>query len=161
MPLPTKPVSACPGSLAQSLKDRTDTNAKATQIGDVPSQLANWPVQLHLVPIKAPYFDNADLLIAADCVPFATGNFHSDYLNGKTLVIGCPKLDDINHYRQKLAQMFHQNQINSIEIVYMEVPCCFGLVQLVKTALADSRKDIPLHLTKIGIRGEQIEKTPA
>jgi len=162
MPLPTQPIAVCPGSLSQSLKSRSNIDlGKNPTPGFIPSQLANWPVQLHLVPIKAPYFDECDLLIAADCVPFANANFHDVYLKNKVLVIGCPKLDDVNHYHQKLSQLFNQNEIKSIEIVYMEVPCCFGLAQLVKTAIADSGKEIPLYLTKVGIRGEEIEKVQA
>ncbi len=123
----------------------------------MPSMLANWPVQLTLAPIRAPYFDGARLCIAADCVPFAFADFHRRFLSDRTLVIGCPKLDDANQYRQKLAQIFGQNDIQSVDVVYMEVPCCFGLVHLVRLALTDSGKDIPLTLTKIGIRGGILE----
>lgn len=119
-----------------------------------PSALRNWPVQLVLAPVRAPYFDGADLLIAADCTPFAFADFHDRFLAGRTLLMGCPKLDDTDLYRRKLAQIFAQNQVRTIDVAYMEVPCCFGLVHLVRTALQDSGKDIPLTLTKIGIRGE-------
>jgi hypothetical protein len=97
------------------------------------------------------------LCIAADCVPFAFADFHRQFLGGRTLLIGCPKLDNTEQYRQKLAQIFGQNDIQSIDVVHMEVPCCFGLVHLVRLALADSGKDIPLTLTKIGIRGNIVD----
>lgn len=158
MPLPEQPVHACPGSMAQSFRPGIPTSTGAGFTGGSPSQLANWPVQLNLAPVKAPYFDGADLLIAADCVPFACADFHRAFLAGRILLIGCPKLDDVNHYRQKLAYIFHENDIKSIEIAYMEVPCCFGLVQLIKLALEDSGKDIPLTMTRVGIRGK-IEET--
>jgi hypothetical protein len=117
------------------------------------SQLRNWPVQIHLVPVQAPYYENADLLIAADCAPFAMAGFHGELMSGKTVLIGCPKLDDTSVYLDKLAQIFALNPIKSIEIAFMEVPCCFGLVQLVRQALAASRQEIPVRLSKLGIRG--------
>jgi ferredoxin len=118
------------------------------------SALSQWPVQLKLVPIQAPYFQNADLLVTADCVAFSYGNFHQDFLKGKALVIGCPKLDDIQIYREKLTQIFKANSIKSITLPYMEVPCCFGLVKATEDALAASGKAIPFKKVKIGIQGE-------
>jgi hypothetical protein len=120
--------------------------------------LVNWPVQLRLVPVQAPYFDGARLLIAADCTPFAFADFHGRFLAGRTLVVGCPKLDDVDLYRKKLAQIFLQNDIREVEVVYMQVPCCYGLVHLVQGALQDSGKDIPLALTKIGVKGDILER---
>lgn len=118
------------------------------------STLSQWPVQLKLVPIQAPYFQNADLLVTADCVAFSYGNFHQDFLKGKALVIGCPKLDDIQIYREKLTQILKANSIKSITLPYMEVPCCFGLVKATEDALAASGRNIPLKKVKISIRGE-------
>jgi Pyruvate/2-oxoacid:ferredoxin oxidoreductase delta subunit len=118
------------------------------------SMLSQWPVQLKLVPVNAPYFEDADLLIAADCVPFAYANFHQDFLRGKALVVGCPKLDDIQLYREKLTEIFRTNSIKSVTLPFMEVPCCFGLVKATEDAIAASGKDIPLKKVKIGIRGE-------
>jgi Pyruvate/2-oxoacid:ferredoxin oxidoreductase delta subunit len=158
MPQSDQPVHACPGSLVQSLRDRPEP-ANITSIpGQLPSHLTNWPVQLHLVPVKAPYFDNCDLLIAADCAPFAHANFHAEFIQGKVLLIGCPKLDDVSQYHQKLAQIFHENNIKSIEVAFMEVPCCFGLVQIIQSAVKNSGKEISVLLTKVGIRGEVQEK---
>jgi Pyruvate/2-oxoacid:ferredoxin oxidoreductase delta subunit len=118
------------------------------------SMLSQWPVQLKLVPANAPYFQQADLLVAADCVPFAYANFHQDFLKGKAVVVGCPKLDDIQYYKEKLTEIFKTNSIKSLTIPYMEVPCCFGLVKATEDAIAASGKKIPLKKIKISIRGE-------
>ncbi len=151
----------CPGSAAQVLNRSAATPAAAgPSVGGEPqAQLGQWPVQLHLVPVDAPYFQDADLLISADCTPFAFADFHRKFLRGRALVVGCPKLDDADAYRRKLAEIFRRNEIRMVEVAYMEVPCCFGLVRLVQTALQDSGKAIPLLLTKIGIRGEILERT--
>lgn len=117
------------------------------------SRLAQWPVQLTLVPVKAPYFEGADLLVSADCVPFAHAGFHEDFLKGKILVVGCPKLDDVEFYTEKLTNIFTQNDIKSITVAYMEVPCCSGLAMAVERALQASGKRIPLTETIIGLRG--------
>jgi len=149
----------CPGSFAQMLRPRPTAPQPADDADtDEPTpQLSNWPLQIHLVPVHAPYFQGAHLLIAADCVPFAYADFHRRLLAGKILLIGCPKLDDGEFYRKKLAAIFQQNDIQSIEVAHMEVPCCFGLVQLVRSALSDAGKQIPLILTRIGIRGSVCE----
>ncbi len=118
------------------------------------SQLSHWPVQLKLVPVNAPYFQDADLLIAADCVPFAYPDFHRDFMKGKAVVVGCPKLDDVQYYKEKLTEIFKTNSIKSITLPYMEVPCCFGLVKATEDAIAASGKNIPLKKVKIGIRGD-------
>ena len=118
------------------------------------SKLTNWPVQIRLVPIHAPYLQNARLLIAADCVPFAFADFHRRFVKDRVVLIGCPKLDDANAYVAKLSEMFKLNDIRDIEVLHMEVPCCSGLVQIVKLALEASGKDIPVKFTQIGIRGE-------
>ncbi len=118
------------------------------------SQLSQWPVQLKLVPVDAPYFQEADLLIAADCVPFAYPDFHQDFLKGKALVVGCPKLDDIQFYREKLTAIFKSSSIKSVTVPFMEVPCCFGLVKATEDAIEASGKNIPFKKVKIGIRGE-------
>jgi hypothetical protein len=102
---------------------------------------------------------DADLLISADCAPFAFADFHRKFLRGRALVVGCPKLDDVDAYRGKLAEIFRRNEIRMIEVAHMEVPCCFGLVRLVETALKESGKDIPLVLTRLGIRGEILERS--
>lgn len=156
------PVS-CPGSAPQSIArcELVDAKGEPGDAAGLPSTLANWPVQMKLVPVKAPYFQDAHLLIAADCVPFAFADFHARFLEGRTLMIGCPKLDSFEFYRKKLAQIFIQNDIQSIDVVYMEVPCCFGLVHLVHESLKESGKDIPLKLTKVGIKGDILETVTA
>ncbi len=123
--------------------------------GRLNSRLQQWPVQLHLVPIQAPYFDESDLVIAADCVPFAYPNFHPDFLENSSLIIACPKLDDTEKYLEKLTEIFKQNDIQSIKVVHMEVPCCFGLKKLVNGALSDSGKNIPVEDVTISIKGEE------
>jgi len=152
-------VSACPGAAARVIDrcELVDMKGEPGEKSAVPSQLANWPVQLKLAPAQSPNLEGADLLIAADCVPFAFADFHRKFLPGKVLMIGCPKLDSAGFYRKKLAQIFIQNKLRSIQVVYMEVPCCFGLVHLVHESLKESGKDIPLTLTKVGIKGDILE----
>ena len=118
----------------------------------IESQLANWPVQIKLAPIQAPYFEDVDLLIAADCSAYAYGNFHKDFIEGKITLMGCPKLDMVD-YSEKLTEMFASNTIRSITLTRMEVPCCGGLEYAVKQAIAASGKDIPLKVVTIGING--------
>jgi len=121
------------------------------------SELRQWPVQIMLVPPNAPYFKDADLLIAADCVPFAYPDFHKDFLKKKILLVGCPKLDDTEFYLEKLTQTFQMNDIKSITIAHMEVPCCFGLVKLVNAAVGKSGKNIPISGYTIGVKGDVTE----
>jgi NAD-dependent dihydropyrimidine dehydrogenase PreA subunit len=142
----------CPGSRAMSFAPPPASAAAET--GSRQSMLAQWPVQLHLVPTTAPYFQDADLLIAADCVPFAYADFHKDFLAGKAVVIGCPKLDDNQLYLQKLTELFRNSTIKSITVMRMEVPCCGGIVMAARQALAACGKDIPLTEVTVGIRGE-------
>ena len=120
------------------------------------SALSNWPIQLMLLPPYAAYLNDVDLLIAADCVPFAYAAFHRDFLSEKVVLIGCPKLDDVEGYREKLENIFQQSRIRTITIVNMEVPCCFGLLRLVKEALVSSGKDIPLKQETISIKGKRL-----
>jgi ferredoxin len=151
------PAFACPGSAPAAL-DREPESAR--QGGEaIPSHLANWPVQIRLVPPTAPYLRGARLVVAADCTPFAFADFHRRFLAGRVLLIGCPKLDDAAFYREKLAQIIGPNGIQDIEVLYMEVPCCSGLVRVVRDAVADLGQQIPLTLTKIGIHGEIKDRT--
>jgi len=122
----------------------------------VDSMLSQWPIQLSLVPPNAPFIKNADLVIAADCVGFAYPNFHSDFLKGRKLIIGCPKLDDAQFYLKKLEMMFKELQPKSVTVVNMEVPCCFGLYRIVKEALASVGSNIPLKQEIIGVKGNRI-----
>ena len=145
--------SGCPGSRAMSIQ--RPSSVTANQASDhQPSMLGQWPVQLHLVPVNAPYLQGADLLIAADCVPFAYAGFHKDFLAGKAVVVGCPKLDDNRLYLDKLTQIFNTASIKSITVVKMEVPCCSGISMVAREALKTSGKDIPLQEITISIQGE-------
>lgn len=159
--LPATPAAAprqCPGSLARSLRDRGDGDGGAEGAGveasaPVQSRLANWPIQLKLVPVTAPYLEGARLLLAADCTAFSLGAFHERLLQGRVLMIACPKLDDAQFYREKLSQILAQNRIESLEVAHMEVPCCWGLVQIARAAVADAGVDVPLTTIQIGVRG--------
>lgn len=118
------------------------------------SQLAQWPVQLHLVPPSAPFLQGADVLLAADCAPFALADFHQRLLKGKALLIACPKLDNTAPYLDKLVAMIEHADLRSLTVVHMEVPCCTGLVHLARQAISRSGRDIPLHTVCVGIRGD-------
>lgn len=142
----------CPGSMARVIERQETTETTGVKAH---SELRQWPVQLHLVPPTAPYFQNADILVCADCVAFAMGSMHQDLLKGKALAIACPKLDDTSAYVDKLAQIFSANTINSITVAIMEVPCCRGLDIMVREALQKSGKDIPLESIAIGVNGER------
>lgn len=142
----------CPGSMARVIERQETSEVSNVQAA---SELRQWPVQLHLVPPTAPYFQNADMLISADCVAFAMGSMHQDLLKGKALAIACPKLDDTAPYVEKLAQIFSVNEIRSITVAIMEVPCCRGLDVMVREALEQSGRDIPLESIVIGIDGER------
>ena len=118
-------------------------------------QLRNFPVQIKLAPVNAPWFEDADLLIAADCTAFAYPDFHRDFIRGKAVLIGCPKLDAVN-YAEKLTQIFRYNNIRSITVTRMTVPCCGGLTMAVKNAIAASGKDIPLNIVTIRPDGQTV-----
>lgn len=149
---------ACPGSAPRTMErcELVDVKGEPEAVEEA-SMLGNWPVQLKLAPAEAPYLRGADVLFAADCAPFAFAGFHRRFLEGKVLMIGCPKLDNADFYRRKLTEIFTRNDIRSIEVVYMEVPCCFGLVHLVHQSLKESGGRIPLKLTKVGIKGDVLE----
>jgi len=143
----------CPGTAVKMIK-RQATSDKRQGKRNTESELANWPVQLMLVPTQAPYLKDADLLIAADCTAFSYPDFHQDFLKGRVLLLGCPKLDAATIYEEKLAEIFKMNDIKSITVLHMEVPCCFGLIQIVNEALRLSGKKIPLKEVTIGIKGD-------
>ena len=143
----------CPGSMAMDFRSERSSNTTASQRHE--PQLRQWPVQLALVSPQASYFKDADLLVAADCVPFAYPNFHSDFLKGKSVIIGCPKLDDADYYVEKLTDLLKKNKIKSITLVNMEVPCCFGLQRIVEEAVQRSGKVLSIRQTVITIRGEK------
>jgi len=142
----------CPGSMARVI-ERQETAETSTV--KAASELRQWPVQLHLVPPAAPYFKDADILVSADCVAYAMGSLHGELLKGKALAIACPKLDDTSAYVDKLATIFSTNEIKSITVAIMEVPCCRGLDVIVRQALEKSGKNIPLETAIIGVDGER------
>lgn len=136
--------------LAHKKKQSESDTANTSCTLEVPTHLYHWPVQIKLAPINAPQFDNANLLIAADCTAYAYGNFHDQFMKGRITLIGCPKLDNID-YSDKLTEIFKNNNIKSIEVVRMIVPCCGGMAMAVKTAIENSGKDIPLHITTLNL----------
>lgn len=153
--------SGCPGSRAMAIKRTTDVVApnktqSQPQIEPIASELMQWPCQIKLVPVNAPYFDNCDLLIAADCTAFAYANIHKDFMKNRITLIGCPKLDE-GDYSEKLAAIIANNNINSVKVLRMEVPCCGGIVSAVKTALIQSGKMIPWSIVVIGTNGEIVQ----
>jgi ferredoxin len=147
--------TGCPGARMRQLK--RDTEPAQGHAPSLRPQLQNWPVQIKLAPIQAPYFDGAKLLIAADCTAYAYANFHGDFMSGKVTLIGCPKLDMVD-YSEKLTQIIRNNNITGVTIVRMEVPCCGGLEMAAKKALQDSGKFLPWQVVTIGISGEILEQ---
>jgi Pyruvate/2-oxoacid:ferredoxin oxidoreductase delta subunit len=177
----------CPGSAVMDLREENTGNAGAqgksglnnssiatlnlgktkaqkvqellSELSGNESQLRQWPVQIMLVPPHAPYLQGADLLVAADCVPFAYAGFHQDFLLGKVVLIGCPKLDDSQFYLKKFTEIFKLNDIKSVAVTHMEVPCCFGLAGIIKQAIKDAGKNIDVKIVNIGIKGNIISES--
>ncbi len=148
--------STCPGSKIMDFRKKEETQRKKKTVPKGESELKTWPVQIMLVPPFAPYLNNADLLIAADCVPFAYADFHQDLLKDKILLVGCPKLDDTQVYQDRINQILKNNVIKSITYAHMEVPCCFGLVSIISEAISQSDKNIPFKEVIISIKGERL-----
>lgn len=141
----------CPGTNAKQINHRQE-NSSVSDTDSVSSQLLQWPVQIKLAPVSAPYFDGANLLIAADCTAYSYGNFHNRFMKNRITLIGCPKLDNVD-YTEKLAVIIRENNIKSVTIVRMEVPCCSGLENAAKAALQSSGKFIPWHVVTISTDG--------
>lgn len=142
----------CPGTHARVLAAKS-IPAGLPESASEPSALGQWPVQLKLLNPEAPFLREADLLIAADCVPFAYASFHRDLLRGRTLAVGCPKLDDTPAYVEKLAQIIGRNKPRSVTVAYMEVPCCSGLVSVVREAARRSGYSLPIETVKVALDG--------
>jgi len=153
-PAPAAPVHQCPGSMMRELNKKPASAPSAPVKAE--SELRNWPVQIKLAPIQAPYFDGAKLLIAADCTAYAYASFHNDFMKNKVTLIGCPKLDAID-YSEKLTEIIRNNNIESVQIVRMEVPCCGGLEMAAKKALQASGKFIPWQVVTISIDGQILD----
>ena len=154
----------CPGSAAKDFNIDKNAVEKAgiasnSETLQTPSELRQWPVQLHLLNPQASYFRNADVVLAADCAAFAMGNFHAKYLKGRSLAIACPKLDSNKEsYVQKLTSMIADTKINSLTVVMMEVPCCGGLLQMAKMAKENAGRNIPIKMAVVGLQGEVLEE---
>ncbi|MDO9535912.1 MAG: 4Fe-4S binding protein [Bacillota bacterium] len=142
----------CPSSQIKTINRMKEIDGE--KVGECPSLLQQWPVQLALLPPKAGFFQGANLLVAADCVPFAYGNFHQRFLKDNTLVVGCPKLDDAGMYVEKLAEIIKYNDIKKITVAYMEVPCCSAFIRIIETAMNEAGKEIPLEKIVVSTEGE-------
>jgi NAD-dependent dihydropyrimidine dehydrogenase PreA subunit len=148
----------CPGSRTMVIEKPAATNI-GTTTADQPSELRQWPVQMHLVNPNAPYFRGSDLLLAADCVAFSMGGFHSNHLKGKSLAIACPKLDQgTDSYVDKLVSMIDISKVNTITVMMMEVPCCGGLLQMVRTASSRASRRVPVKKMIVGINGDVMQE---
>lgn len=169
---PPAPSSGCPGSRPRTLRPVPPpqgghaTRPSLSVVTDAPppivptggSRLGQWPVQLHLVAPHAPYLRGADILLAADCVPFAYARFHEDFLDGKRVLVGCPKLDDLGAYARKLAEIFRWAAPRSVTVVKMEVPCCNGIAAAAQQALAVSGSPAPFEVVTVGIAGAVVDR---
>ena len=144
----------CPGSQTM---DFSEENEQAEETGARQSQLKQWPIQLHLVSPEAPYFQEKDILLVADCVPFALADFHKDYLKGKSLAIGCPKLDSEQEiYVDKIAALIDDAKINTLTVMIMKVPCCMGLTHIAKSGSDKATRKIPIKQVVVDVAGGQI-----
>jgi len=143
----------CPGSAVRQMETVSPSGSDSTAS---PSQLSHWPVQLALVPPEAPFLQNADLLLVADCVPFAVADFHTRFLRGCSVVVGCPKLDDPQSHVDKLASILGQSSVRSLTVVHMEVPCCTGLCRIAKTAVEASGREIPIREVMVSVDGRTL-----
>lgn len=152
------PHAGCPGTQARQIKPLNTENTPTSTPSPAPavSQLGQWPCQIKLAPVNAPYFNGAKLLVAADCTAYAYANIHGDFMKGKITLIGCPKLDSVD-YSEKLAEIIRNNDIKSVTILRMEVPCCGGLEMAVKKALQESGKFIPWQVTTISVDGKILD----
>ena len=148
----------CPG--AQAMDFRKDAPAPADATGPVASQLRQWPIQLHLIKPTASYYQGADVLLTADCVAYALGGYHGDYLKGKALAIACPKLDEgQDEYAAKIKAWIDEAKINTLTVMIMQVPCCRGLLALAQRAAAEAQRKVPVKYVIVGLRGEILEET--
>ncbi|MEE9442598.1 MAG: 4Fe-4S binding protein [candidate division Zixibacteria bacterium] len=148
-------MSGCPGSAMRSFVPEENRRDQASDSAPAPqSRLTQWPIQLMLVPPTAPFLNGRELLLAADCCPFAFADFHNSYLKDKSLLIACPKLDNLQFYREKMEEIFRHSGCTAVSVMIMEVPCCGGLSMITCEALKASRRDIPLKEIVVGIRGD-------
>jgi ferredoxin len=144
----------CPSARVTRFDTEEGTRVAPVDAASQRSMLGHWPVQLTLVPPRAPFLQGADLVLAADCVPFAYAGFHRDFLKDHALLVACPKLDDFQAHLRKLIEILRQSQVRSLSVVHMEVPCCSGLVHMAREAMRASGKEIPFREVTVGIRGD-------
>jgi hypothetical protein len=148
----------CPGSQTMDFSNRKEQeNGEA--IGKIESQLRQWPIQLHLISPTAPYYQNADVLLTADCVAYALGDYHRQYLKGKSLAIACPKLDeDQNIYGDKIRAWIDEAKINTLTVLIMQVPCCMGLLSLAQEAAKSAKRKVPIKYLVVGLQGDILQE---
>ena len=152
------PIEGCPGSQVLDFKDK-DRKDTADPEGKIESQLRQWPIQLHLIAPTAPYYQGADVLLTADCVAYALGDFHRQFLKGNSIAIACPKLDEGQDiYQQKIQSWFEDAKINTLTVLLMQVPCCMGLLQLARQALQASQRKVPVKSVVVGLQGEILQE---
>jgi NAD-dependent dihydropyrimidine dehydrogenase PreA subunit len=147
----------CPGTHTRVMAPKKQSGPIRADSSN-PSELSHWPVQIRLMNPSSDFLKNADLLITADCVPFAYADFHRKLLRGRVVAVGCPKLDDATYYMEKLTEIFRQNQLNSITVAYMEVPCCTGLLSIVRQAVRESGCALPVKAVKVAMDGTILEQ---
>jgi hypothetical protein len=153
-----KAFEGCPGSQMLDFKEKDDKVTEET-IGTVESQLRQWPIQLHLISPTAPYYQESDVLLAADCVAYALGDFHRQFLKEKSIAIACPKLDEGQQiYLDKIKSWFEDARINTLTVMIMQVPCCTGLLQLAQQAAQASQRKVPLKCLVVGLKGEILQE---
>lgn len=150
-------IEGCPGSKTMDLREKeTQGEGESVKVG---SQLRQWPIQMHLISPAAPYFQGADVVLVADCVAYAFGNFHNDYLKGKSIGIACPKLDSEQEiYAEKIKAWIDDAKINTLTVLIMQVPCCSGLVKLAQEAAQSASRKVPIKYIVVGVQGEVLQE---
>jgi len=150
-------MEGCPGSSMQDFRKKDDAQTEAT--GTRPSELRQWPIQLHLVSPQAPYYQKADVLLSADCVAYTAGDFHKDYLKGKSIAIACPKLDEGQEvYVEKIQSLIDDAKINTLTVMTMQVPCCAGLVATAQQAAQSAKRKIPIKSIVLSLQGDVLSE---
>jgi hypothetical protein len=152
------PLEGCPGSQVLDFKDKDRKDTEEPE-GKIESQLRQWPIQLHLIAPTAPYYQGADVLLTADCVAYALGDFHRQFLKGNSIAIACPKLDEGQDiYQQKIKSWFEDAKINTLTVLLMQVPCCMGLLHIAQKALQASQRKVPVKSLVVGLQGEILQE---
>ena len=151
-------MEGCPGSRTLDFTDKDDKGV-GEEVGKIESQLRQWPIQMHLISPTAPYYHGADVLLTADCVGYAQGDFHRDFLKGKSIAIACPKLDEGQEvYQEKIKAWIDDAKINSLTVLIMQVPCCMGLLNLAQQAAQTAQRKVPIKAVVVGVEGEILQE---